>query len=174
MTKQEFLTKAKKIYRDHLDNLSTAGDYTPEMNFIYSNDLILRVFVSYEDTTIGTVTSINHRWCTARNMDDMKESDRLKEDAAQEENDFKAMGLLNKSLREGRHERFTESALPQLLRMGYDVADDGNNKYTIDTDSQSEKYGVIDYFPKANKLLIRKENRWVKPGLAWIVEHLLK
>jgi hypothetical protein len=103
----------------------------------------------------------------------MKKSTELRNQAAQADNDLSALGLLNGALRESRSERFLEGALPDLLRNGYDVAYDGNHKYTIDTDSQSVKYGIIDYFPKANKLLIRKSNQWIKPGLAWINKNLL-
>jgi hypothetical protein len=42
----------------------------------------------------------------------------LKEAAAAEENDLKALGLMTGSLREGRLERFTETYLPQLLKDG--------------------------------------------------------
>ena len=103
----------------------------------------------------------------------MKKSTELRKQAAQADNDFSAMGLLNGALRESRSERFLEGVLPDLLRSGYDIACDGNSKYTIDTDSQSVKFGTVDYFPKANKLLIRKSNQWIKPGLAWINENLL-
>ena len=50
---------------------------------------------------------------------------------------------------------------------------ENNHKFTIDTDAQEEKFGVIDYFPKANKVLIRKDNKWIKPGLKWIITNLL-
>lgn len=101
----------------------------------------------------------------------MKKSEDLKKEAAESDNDFKAMSLLNKSLRENRLERFQDYIIP-LQQKGYDVVED-NFKYTIDTDAQSIMYGIIDYFPKANKLLIRKQNRWIKPGLAWITKNLL-
>jgi DNA-binding winged helix-turn-helix (wHTH) protein len=101
----------------------------------------------------------------------MKKSEDLKKEAAESDNDFQAMSLLNKSLRENRLERFQDYIIP-LQQKGYDIVED-NFKYTIDTDSQSIMYGIIDYFPKANKLLIRKQNRWIKPGLAWITKNLL-
>ncbi len=103
----------------------------------------------------------------------MKKSEEFREKAAQEDNDLKAMGLLNKSLREHRIEKFMESVLPLLEKAGFDVVE-SNHKYTIDTDTQEIKYGVIDYFPKANKLLIRKENKWIKPGLNWMLKNLLR
>ena len=104
----------------------------------------------------------------------MKKSEALKQAAAAEENDLKALGLMTGSLREGRLERFTESYLPQLLRMGYDVAQDNEMfRYTIDTEMGGKNFGIVDYYPKANNLCIRKTNKWEKPGLKWIVENLL-
>jgi len=103
----------------------------------------------------------------------MKKSEKLKQQGDQEPNDLKAMGLYNKSLREHRSEKFVDKHLSNLEEKGYDIIYDNNGKYTIDTDSQEVKHGVIDYFPKANKLLIRKKNKWVKPGLPWIIKNLL-
>ena len=104
----------------------------------------------------------------------MKKSEELRQQGHAEDNDLKALGLYNKSLREGRHERFTEGTLPMLLKNGYEVSYDDNGKYTIDTDSQEEMYGIVDFFPKANKLLIRKKNKWIKPGNKWLLKNLIK
>jgi hypothetical protein len=104
----------------------------------------------------------------------MKKSEELKQAAAAEENDLKALGLMTGSLREGRLERFTENCLPLLLKAGYDIAqDDEMVRYTIDTEMGGKTFGIVDYYPKANNLCIRKSNKWVKPGLKWIVENLL-
>ena len=104
----------------------------------------------------------------------MKKSEELKQAAAVEENDLKALGLMTGSLREGRLERFTETYLPQLLKMGFDIAqDDEMFRYTIDTEMGGKNFGIVDYYPKANNLCIRKTNKWVKPGLKWIVDNLL-
>ncbi len=42
-------------------------------------------------------------------------------------------------------------------------------KYTFNT----EKYGTIDFFPASNKLLIRKNNKWIDSGHN-ILNNLLK
>ena len=101
----------------------------------------------------------------------MSKSEELEKQAQAEENDLKALGIYNKALREKRLERF-ETYLEQLEKAGYEMLEN-NHKYTIDTDTQEIKFGIIDYFPKANKVLIRKDNRWIKPGLKWIVDNLL-
>jgi hypothetical protein len=97
----------------------------------------------------------------------MNKSEELKLKASQEENDIKAFGILTKALRESRSEKFIDGWL-KPLSMRYDVIEN-NHKYTITT----QKYGILDYFPKANKLLIRRDNKWVKPGLQWIINKLM-
>lgn len=98
----------------------------------------------------------------------MKKSEKLRQEAAREDNDFRAMSLMNQGLREERAENFDESYLGPL-EAKYDVVLRSNGSYAITT----TVYGVIDFFPKANKLLIRKDNKWIKPGLNWIINNLL-
>ena len=98
----------------------------------------------------------------------MKKSEELHQQAAEEDNDIKAFGILCKSLREKRSEKFSEW-LP-LLAHRYDVLERPNGSFSIRT----EEFGILDYFPKANNLLIRRENTWKKPGLRWIIKNLLK
>lgn len=103
----------------------------------------------------------------------MSKSEELKKQAQEEENDFKAMGLLNGSIREGRQERFMEVILPKLLEIGYDVALCHEHfRYSIDTDTFEKRFGIVDYYPKANNLCIRKQNKWIKPGNKWIADNL--
>lgn len=96
----------------------------------------------------------------------MKASEKLKIKSQAEENDIKSFGFFVKSLREKRSEKFEEDWLP-LLELRYPLTE-SSYKYTIDT----QDFGKIDFFPKANKILIRKEDRWIKPGLKWIIENL--
>lgn len=85
-----------------------------------------------------------------------------------EDNDIKRFALYCKLIRENRSERFLEDYLPALM-LRYSTTHRDNGSYSIIT----QKYGTLDYFPKANKLLIRKENKWIKPGLKWILNNLL-
>ena len=87
--------------------------------------------------------------------------------ANSEENDLKALGLYVKALRQERCEKF-DKYLPYLEKI-YDVEERKNSSFSIKTES----FGIIDYFPKANKLLIRKDNQWIKPGLKWIINNLI-
>lgn len=95
-------------------------------------------------------------------------SQQLIKESQTEENDFKSFNLLCKALREKRSEKF-EEYLP-VISLRYTVKERTNGSYTIET----QDYGVIDYFPKANKLLIRKDNSWKKPGLKWIINNLMQ
>jgi hypothetical protein len=98
----------------------------------------------------------------------MKESEKLLEESRQEDNDLKSYSIYLKSLREKRSEKFIDGWL-KPLSIKYDVKEE-NYKYTITT----QEYGIIDYFPKKNKLLIRKKNEWKEQGLKWIINNLFK
>jgi len=98
----------------------------------------------------------------------MTKSEELTLASQQEDNDIKSFALACKALRESRSEKFIEDYLP-LLNKTYPVELRTNGSYTI----TSQKYGIIDYFPKVNKILIRKTNTWVKPGLKWLLSNLL-
>jgi len=95
-------------------------------------------------------------------------SAKLLEEARSEDNDLKAFGLYNRSLREKRCEVFEFEWLGRLEEY-VDVEKRENGSYSFYTDD----FGMIDYYPKANKLLIRKENKWGKPGLRWIVINVI-
>jgi hypothetical protein len=99
----------------------------------------------------------------------MKKSEQLKIESQKEENDIKSFALGAKVIREERIEKFEETWLPKLKER-YTVHYDANaHRYTFTTD-----HGVIDFYPKANKLLIRSISQWIKPGLTWIINKFLK
>lgn len=67
-----------------------------------------------------------------------------------------------------------EKIIPRWLREiedSYEVIqfEEGNGKYTINT----QTFGIVDYFPKANKVLMRKTNDWHEQGLDWIVTNII-
>ena len=100
----------------------------------------------------------------------MKKSEQLKIEAQQEDNDLKALGIYNKVIREERAERF-EKYLDKLIEKGYDTVElPDQGKFTIYT----EHFGIIDYYPKANKVLVRKLHKYIPKGLNWIINNLLK
>lgn len=100
----------------------------------------------------------------------MKESEKLKIEAQQEDNDFRAMGKMKKAIRQQRLERF-EDYIPKLEAREIKVYEFDGAKHTLDT--QTDEFGIVDFFPKANKVLIRKKNKWEEHGLKWLVKNLL-
>jgi len=98
-------------------------------------------------------------------------SEDLLQQSQQEENDFKALALSTKSLREARLERFEENNYVQLLKESNCIVIPFDGRKII-IDTQTEEYGILDYFPKANKILIRKTNTWKAQGLKWMFNNL--
>lgn len=104
----------------------------------------------------------------------MNKSEELNQQANQEENDLKALALYTKALREERMERFQERFVTRLKEKL------GDQFWQIDQYSYGFywKIGERDYtftfYPKANRLLIHQANKWIKPGLQWIVKNVLK
>ena len=70
-----------------------------------------------------------------------------------------------KERRSRREQRFRSELLPLLSR--YNPEDLGD-KITL-TDSR----GKIDVFPKADRLLLRRNNKWISRASVWIRKNLL-
>jgi len=100
----------------------------------------------------------------------MKKSEKIKKEAGKVDSDSKSFGLYTKAVREERDERFKDNWLQEFEDNGIHFAySQDQNKYMAETD-----YGTIDFYPKANKVLIRKKNKWIKPGLKWLIKNVLK
>lgn len=101
----------------------------------------------------------------------MKESEAIRKEMEEDDsdNDYRVSNYYRKIERAERKESFEEYTLPQL-KAKYPVQIE-DNKYEIIT----EKYGRIIFYPKANSLLITKNNSWIKKyGLRWINKWLLQ
>jgi hypothetical protein len=100
----------------------------------------------------------------------MKESERIKTEMMNDtsDNDFRAANYLHKIERAKRKELF-EDTLLQGLKLKYDVIEI-DNRFEIIT----EKYGRLIYYPKANSLLISRDNVWIKRfGDKWLNKYLI-
>ena len=101
----------------------------------------------------------------------MKRSEQLTLDAQNETNDLKALGLYNKALREKRLERWGDEWKSKIIgsdkvKLYEEFPQQG--KITLHLNDGN----IIDYYPKSNKLLIRKENEWKTAGLNRLIKML--
>lgn len=83
----------------------------------------------------------------------------------------KEYGELIKELRESNYESFKANKV-HLLEESEEVENicEGCCSFAVTT----KNYGVIDIFPKANKLRIRRQNKWVKPIMPWLNKYIIK
>ena len=99
----------------------------------------------------------------------MKQSEIIEDRANKEENDIKAWGLYSKANRARRMESFLESFLPKL-RDKTEVIERKNGSFTL----ESKTLGILDFYPKSNKILIRSENKWCTSGVDFLSKHVIK
>jgi len=96
----------------------------------------------------------------------MKKSEIYRERAQAADHDLASLGLHTKAIREERMERFMEKYLPLLEKKAMVTIIEEQGRIILN----NGQFGVIDYYPKSNKVLIRSQNKWIKPGLSWIVK----
>lgn len=83
----------------------------------------------------------------------------------------KEFGEFVKELRENKYEFFKSEVLPKII----DSEEVENiNEECFSFAVTTKNYGVIDIFPKANKIRIRRKNKWVKPILPWLRKYIIK
>jgi hypothetical protein len=100
----------------------------------------------------------------------MKRSEELRKEACMAESDQACLGLHTKAMREERSERFKEDWLPKLLMQAVIVTEFGLPQLKYEIESR-KPFGTVDFYPKANKVLIRKQNKWINPGLKWLIKN---
>ena len=96
----------------------------------------------------------------------MNKKKQLYQQLREEDNDLKALGISTKIIREERVQKFEDVWLSKLQEKCNVRHDPTSNRYTFELNG----YGVMDFYPKANKLLIRKLNKWQQPGLQWLIK----
>lgn len=97
----------------------------------------------------------------------VKESEKIKLQADKADNDLVFMGLNRKAIREKRFEDFEEYWL-EKLQQKTKVSIRNKESFTIESD-----YGLIDFFPRSDKILIRKRNKWKNEGLKFIINKII-
>ena len=65
---------------------------------------------------------------------------------------------------------YFKSVVLQYLGLEYEVEKRENGSWTL----EHPKFGIIDIFPKKQRLLIRRGNKWKSNAFDWINENLLR
>ena len=73
----------------------------------------------------------------------------------------KEYGQFVKQRREERYSQFVNTILPAIKSLGYDVI-------------QRNDFGFVIFYPKGDRLLLCKQNKWLYGGFSWIRKHILK
>lgn len=68
-SKVEFLKQAMTKFKAQNEGVTNGADYKSEMNFIYSQELILRVYISLD----GNRSVFCHKWCSVESIEDKQE-----------------------------------------------------------------------------------------------------
>ena len=100
-----------------------------------------------------------------------KESDKWRKAAQQADNDLSALGYLTKELRAKRSEKFEDKYYDLLLGTVGTIHSINDGQHYI---FEYPPYGKMTFYPKANKLHIHRSNKWIKPGLNWIINKIIK
>lgn len=99
-----------------------------------------------------------------------KYSEILKEEAQNEDNEFQLVNLATKILREERLEKFEEQWVGKIISspkiIKFNLTKNGGYTFWLDDGK------IVDFYPKANNLLDRKNKEWIKPGLRWLIKTL--
>lgn len=121
---------------------------------------------NYKQAEVRTVQSGN-QWA-------LRKSEIISEIAQEVEDDYKAIELYQRERRERNLETFEERWLPRFKQwLGENIYwDEKKFCYTLQYEWLDAPV-IIDYYPKGNKALIRKENRWIHGGLNWLRKDVL-
>lgn len=101
MTKADFLKEAKAKYKKAIEKVTSGADWISEMNFIYSPQLILRVW--FDHTANNNKGEFMHRWCTVEDLGDETIFNKMDEFLCEDSEDFPLILLaLKKALKKDK------------------------------------------------------------------------
>ena len=84
----------------------------------------------------------------------------------------KEYGQFVKQRREERYSQFVNTILPAIKSLGYDVIQ--RNDFGFEFIVSKKGFGWVIFYPKGDRLLLCKQNRWLYGGFSWIRKHILK
>ena len=79
------------------------------------------------------------------------------------------LGRMNKEIREKRSKQAEEwipTLRENLISMEFN---EQSNCYAL----EDRVHGRINYFPKANKIYLYRRDKWIKPGLKWLISNVI-
>lgn len=81
----------------------------------------------------------------------------------------KEYGEFVKQRRLERENDFLDNLMPHMLKLGYEVLSKNDSSYSF----LDVKHGWIKFYPKADRLLLCKQNKWLYGGFSWIRKYIL-
>lgn len=76
-----------------------------------------------------------------------------------------------KARRQKRMQKFSDDTVLELFKSQEVLAvDNSNGTYCI---VETKRFGKIHIYPKANRLLICKQNKWISGAMNWINKNLI-
>jgi len=88
----------------------------------------------------------------------------------EDDNDFAYMRRHKEKTAQERLNSFNSNYLDKLIAKGFIITYPSVGKITIVTFAE---FGIVDYFPKANRILVRKGNSWFGDANGWIKRNLI-
>ena len=84
----------------------------------------------------------------------------------------KEYGQFVKQRREERYSQFVNTILPAIKSLGYDGIQ--RNDFGFEFIVSKKGFGRVIFYPKADRILLCKQNKWLYGGFSWIRKHILK
>ena len=137
MDKTDFLKEAQAKYKKANEKVTSGADWVSEMNFIYSPQLILRVW--FDHTANNHKGEFMHRWCTVQDLGHETIFNKFDEFLCEEREDYDLILLaLKKALKKDK-----SGMIDHLkYKKGVSITPIENLEYTYTVQSFCEAVGI--------------------------------
>jgi len=172
MKKSEFINQMKLGNRPNLENVDLSEFSDKDMFYIEAEVCSINALIEQEIDMRFDKIKVNKDWMISlKSKFGNSKAENLRAQADAEDNDLVALSLLKKAEREDRWEDFFNDLAPLLTGIDKAIISVNYNQFYVKI--LTVKHGLIQYFPKSNKVLINKENKWITNGKKWIVENII-